>query len=169
MEGELNQSRPCHKAFNFDLVIAELKQHYPDGHHTKAYKDIQIFMRKNGFSHRQGSGYRSERQMSDVEVLNIVEKLHTEFPWFANCVNKFDVTDVGEVYDLALLFERYHTVVPIVPQPEPVPTNRKAQRNSSANKKPSIFKQLAETQKDMVAQKGTVPTQPKRKKNDPVR
>ena len=97
--------RLYHKAFNFDMVIAELKKHYPNGHHTKAYKEIGAFMHKNGFEHRQGSGYRSKAPLSDVEVLDIVDKLYAALPWFTKCVNKFDVTNVGEVYDLATMYK----------------------------------------------------------------
>jgi len=111
-------SRPCHKAFNFDLVIDKLKEHYDSGHHTKAYKDIKAFMKNNGIAHRQGSGYRSNDPLSDADVLDIVGKLYAVFPWFADCVNKFDVTDVGEVYDLAKLFDRTVADTEIDPQPK---------------------------------------------------
>lgn len=94
----------CRKAFNFDLVIAELKQHYPDGHHTKAYKDVQGFMTRNGFAHRQGSGYLSKEPLSDLDVIDLIDRLQGALPWFAQCVNKFDVTDVGEMYDLKPMF-----------------------------------------------------------------
>ncbi len=119
MDGVAATSRPCHKAFNFDLVIAELKCHYPNGHHTKAYKDVQVFMQNTGFEHRQGSGYRSKTPLTDVDVLDIVDRLYTTFPWFVHCVRKFDVTDVGEVYDLAKLFEEYNAAPETARQPQP--------------------------------------------------
>ena len=74
-------------------------------------------MQGNGIEHRQGSGYRSSAPLSDADVLDIIEKLYAKFPWFAHCVNKFDVTDVGEVYDLAKLFERTLPDIEIDPQP----------------------------------------------------
>lgn len=111
--------RPYHKAFNFDMVIAELKRYYPNGHHTKAYKDIGAFMHKNGFEHRQGSGYRSKTPLSDVDVLDIVDKLYAALPWFTKCVNKFDVTNVGEVYDLAAMYRNTTAIeMEIAPQPK---------------------------------------------------
>lgn len=86
------------------LIIAELKKHYPNGHHTKGYKDVQNFMKQNYFEHRQGSGYRSLNPLSDIEVMQIAADLNKAFPWFGQCINKFDVTDVGDIYDLVHMF-----------------------------------------------------------------
>lgn len=100
----MDKTDKCYKAFNFDLVISQLKKHYPDGHYTKAYKDIQSFFKKNGFEHRQGSGYLSLKMLSDVDVMRIGSKLNKSLPWLGQCVNKFDVTDIGEMHDLTHIF-----------------------------------------------------------------
>jgi len=75
-------------------------------------------MEENGVSHRQGSGYRSNKPLSDADVLDIIGKLYAKFPWFTDCVNKFDATDVGEVYDLAKLFDTALPDIDIDPQPK---------------------------------------------------
>lgn len=57
-------------------------------------------MKENGFSHRQLSGYSSDKPMSKTQVERFVEKLTDEFPWFAQCVSRFDVTNIGKQYDM---------------------------------------------------------------------
>lgn len=68
--------------------------------YLKAYKEIKTFMKENGFSHRQLSGYSSDKPMSKTQVERFVEKLTDEFPWFAQCVSRFDVTNIGKQYDM---------------------------------------------------------------------
>lgn len=92
------------KAFNFDLNTSALKKYYCKTNapleYLKAYKEIKKFMKENGFSHRQWSGYTSIKTMDKVEVVMFAEKLSKHFPWLADCVNHFDVTDIGKQYDL---------------------------------------------------------------------
>lgn len=92
------------KAFNFDLDTKALKKYYCKSNkpleYLNAYKDIKKFLNKNEFSHRQWSGYISDEPMEKIKPLRIAENLSKEFPWLAKCVNHFDVTDIGEQYDL---------------------------------------------------------------------
>lgn len=89
------------KALNFDLDTNQLKRHYDGGSYTNAYKDIRTFLENNGFSHRQGSGYISDKRMNSSDITEIVIKLAMTYPWLKNCVKQFDVTDVKK--ELSLL------------------------------------------------------------------
>lgn len=93
----------CKKAINFDLDTKSLKEHYPGKNYREAYADIKSFMEKEGFEHRQWSGYNSKEKltMQDIHILTI--KLDMTFPWLKKCVNRFDVTDIGEQHDLTHL------------------------------------------------------------------
>lgn len=94
----------CRKAINFDLDTKALQKHYPKPKQwRKAYNDIEKFMKKEGFVHRQGSGYISERKLSMERIASISIKIKQAYPWLSICVNRFDVTDIGEQHDLTHL------------------------------------------------------------------
>ena len=61
-------------------------------------------MEKNGFEHRQYSGYISKEAISEFSVIKLTEKLNKEFKWLKNCIQKYDVTEIGETYDLKYIF-----------------------------------------------------------------
>ncbi|MBR1442316.1 MAG: vapd [Firmicutes bacterium] len=91
------------KAINFDLDTKALKQYYPKKGflaHLGAYKDIEKFLLKNGFSHRQWSGYVSKEPMPYYSVADVINNLSKKYSWLSKCVNKFDVTEIGVTYDL---------------------------------------------------------------------
>lgn len=90
----------CQKAINFDLDTNALKMYYPGKHWRKAYKDIRNFLKENGFSHRQWSGYRSKGLLSDTQIIAIIKKMNKTYPWLSKCVNHFDVTNIGKTYDM---------------------------------------------------------------------
>lgn len=83
-----------YKAINFDLDTNALKLYYPGKEYNKAYYDIRRFMEQNGFSHRQGSGYRSIEQLSDFAVNDLVEELFKEFDWLFKCTKRLDATNI---------------------------------------------------------------------------
>lgn len=88
------------KALNFDLDTTMLKQVYNKNSYTNAYYEIRSFLEKNGFEHRQGSGYVSQKPMTTNRVSIIVRKMNQEFTWLADCVREFDVTSVGKSHSL---------------------------------------------------------------------
>lgn len=96
-----------YKAVNFDLDVKKLKQYYTNskGEHSKnyrrAYRDIKMFMYRNGFSHKQGSGYRSAEKITDTRVQNLIEDIVKEYPWIIKSVKSFDVTDIKAFYECA--------------------------------------------------------------------
>lgn len=118
------------KAINFDLDTKKLKEVYCTTNnpleYLKAYKEIKTFMKENGFSHRQLSGYSSDKPMSKTQVERFVEKLTDEFPWFAQCVSRFDVTNIGKQYDMMKKIQGS----------EPVKQKIKAGEKNAPRKKP---------------------------------
>jgi len=89
------------KSLNFDLDTNKLKKHYPNKNYTNAYEDIKKFLLKNGFEHRQGSGYISQKEMSSNKVAKIIKKLANQFSWIKHCFKTFDSYDIGDRFDLA--------------------------------------------------------------------
>lgn len=106
------------RTFNFDLRIKSLRQYYPSSNFLKAYSDIKKFLLKHNFEHRQWSGYKSLEPLSDREVYNIIYNMTTTFPWLKNCVNKFDVTNIGDIYDLTLPIKNILDLNEYLPQKE---------------------------------------------------
>lgn len=92
------------KAINFDLSTNALKKHFNNT--AEAYNQIKSFMLENGFEHRQYSGYTSIEPINEKQVTKITEKLSERFAWLSACVQRFDVTDIGEQYDLTHLLTK---------------------------------------------------------------
>lgn len=92
------------KAINFDLIIKNLEKYYPK-HYTNAYKDIRDFFERNGFEHRQGSGYCSKDKITDSNVTDIIYSLKNELTWLPKCVSRLDVTDIGKNYDMTFILQ----------------------------------------------------------------
>jgi len=80
---------------NFDLSTRKLKSEFSDKGHRRAYALIKRFFINNNFEHHQYSGYLSKSAISygDVYFL-ILDSMVAELPWLAECVEKFDATNV---------------------------------------------------------------------------
>jgi virulence-associated protein VapD len=93
-------SIPVRKFLSFDLDSDNLR-HVLGGENGRknAYKTIQVYMKKHGFTHRQGSAYITAEPMTDFAVAYFFREFVTFLPWFKTCVNKIDVTDVGNIDD----------------------------------------------------------------------
>lgn len=90
-------------AINFDLDTKKLKDIYVSStgkKYNRAYYDIKAFMKKNGFSHRQGSGYISKEPMTEMAATLIMKKMGNLMPWLKDCTKKIDLTIVGNQFDL---------------------------------------------------------------------
>lgn len=88
------------KALYFDLYVSELKKHYPGKNYLSAYADIKRYLLKHDFTHEQWSGYHSVGKMTDLEIFDLVQNMSEVFPWFAKCINHFDVTNIGKNHNL---------------------------------------------------------------------
>ena len=90
-----------YKAINFDLDKQALESISP-GKSKTAYTEIKKFMENNGFSHRQYSGYISNKEISNIELFDVLEKMLDVLPWLNDpqVIQKFDATNIGEEWDL---------------------------------------------------------------------
>lgn len=92
-------------AINFDLDTKKLKDVYvkmTGKKYNQAYYDIKSFMKINGFSHRQWSGYLSETT-TEATVMLTIKRMSMLMPWLKDCVRRIDLTSVGEHFDLTNL------------------------------------------------------------------
>lgn len=124
--------RPKIKAINFDLDTKLMRQAgvYPNG-----YDKVKKAMAKIGFEHRQGSGYVSKSKITSKDVLKAVRRLQKDVPWLQNCVNKFDVTDVGKQDDLTQIIKNTkvnHSSQNQSPQLQAMKANLPKQAHNSA-------------------------------------
>lgn len=86
------------KCVNFDLDTKELLRHFKDT--RKPYALIKDFFEKQGFIHRQYSGYISKEPISDYKLTKIINQLGTKFIWLKNCIKEFDVSNAPEKISL---------------------------------------------------------------------
>lgn len=86
------------KAINFNLSVRELEKYYSD--YRKAYYDVKRFFKKQGFEHRQGSGYISKKKLIQADIIDLLDVMNTELPWMSDCVTRIDVTNIGAQHDL---------------------------------------------------------------------
>lgn len=89
------------KAINFDIDTKKYEE-YTGRRSPTAYKEIRNFLIKNGFEHRQGSGYISKRSLNDSNIT-------ITFEWLEYCVKKMDVTNVGKQHSLTDMFSKKTT------------------------------------------------------------
>lgn len=97
--------RKYYKAINFDLSTYQLRKLYPKPNYRKAYDDLKRFFKRHDFSHRQGSGYISNQKLSTADIYDLMDDLVNELSWIGECVNKIDVTNVGQQHDLIELLK----------------------------------------------------------------
>ena len=86
------------KLINFDLDTNKLKELYPNKNYTQAYDDIKKFLLKNGFEHRQGSGYISKNDMKNSQVANIIEEFYYQYNCIKDCCKTIDYYNVGKTF-----------------------------------------------------------------------
>ncbi|TQR25573.1 VapD family protein [Campylobacter sp. MIT 97-5078] len=88
------------KFINFDLSNKALKERF-SGDTREPYALIKKFFLKNGFEHRQYSGYISKEALYSYELGNIISKFSKELSWIKDCILKFDVSNVSNELDLS--------------------------------------------------------------------
>lgn len=92
--------KKCRKAINFDLSIKNLKLFFNDSNPNYAYTLIKKYMLEHGFGKRQYSGYISDNEMTDNELISFVVKMSKVYPWLHKSVLKCDSTDISNIHDL---------------------------------------------------------------------
>ena len=95
----MKTERKHFKAINFDLDTNKLKAYFNP--YNDAYYKIGKDLKKQGFVHRQGSGYVSKDKLNTLEVYIKIMNLVKNNPWLSTCAKKFDVTNVpAKVWDM---------------------------------------------------------------------
>lgn len=101
-----NKHPKCIRTINFDLDTHALQEQYPTKNWRKAYNDIERYLISKGFSHRQGSGYISDNEISIMKVTRTLNDLKRELPYLCGCVNKIDVASIVDTrFDYNYIFE----------------------------------------------------------------
>jgi len=144
------------KAINFDLDDNILKAVYPNPKsYKRAWGDIAKFMRENGFTHRQYSGYESVEPMTQLKINRLIDDMIIALPWLTapGVIQEIDVTDIGETYSLKHLFEK-----DIVQEKDIVPLE--------TEKKLSIHDKINKYKKQIADEESQKKKPPSRKKDE---
>lgn len=94
------------KGINFDLDTKALQKYYPSESWRNAYSDVRSFLQRNGFEHIQGSGYHSEKPMSEFEAMKIIYEMKDKYKWLNKCVSVCTISDVPMTYDISAVFDK---------------------------------------------------------------
>ena len=62
-------------------------------------------MLTHGFSHRQWSGYISDKTMTKSDLIDFTVALHDQFPWLINCEGSMDATVITSIFDIKQMIE----------------------------------------------------------------
>lgn len=92
------------KGINFDLSTEALQNYYPKADWYNAYYDVRSYFLKKCFEHIQGSGYHSEKPMSEAKAMAVIYQMTKELPWLNCCVSICTISDVPELYDISHVF-----------------------------------------------------------------
>ena len=93
------------KALYFDLRIKNLKEYFSELNPNGAYRKIRDYLVQRDFSHEQYSGYPSKYKTTDLEIFDLIREMGEEFSWLPQCLNHFEVTNIGTDHDLMQLFD----------------------------------------------------------------
>ncbi len=86
------------RAIYFDLDTNEMKKYFNSI--SLGYACLKRSFQKQGFTHRQGSGYISQKPILSANTYDIIEKVTKENPWLCDCVNKIDVTVISKQFEM---------------------------------------------------------------------
>lgn len=87
------------KAINFDIDTKKYEE-YTGKKSPSAYDEIKRFLKKNGFEHRQGSGYVSKESLPDWKITAIITNMSLKLEWLDYSIKEIDVTNIGKQHSL---------------------------------------------------------------------
>jgi virulence-associated protein VapD len=88
----------------FDLDTKVCEQIFGKGY-RRVYDDIGDFLKANGFSHPQGSGYISDSALSNFEIFMLSQKLVQQYPYLTKCIRDIRTADIIEVNSINHYFD----------------------------------------------------------------
>lgn len=147
----MSKSHSARRAINFDLNIEALRENYSVTNPKGAYREIRSFLEKNGFFHRQGSGYCSKDRITDTELVKVMTEMFKTFPWLEACTKKIDATDIGKIYDIKELLGK-KVVEGVFQHREESPHKDSVLQKLNHNK--AVMKERVEIEKSSQREKG---------------
>ncbi|MCL2177089.1 MAG: hypothetical protein FWB72_03995 [Firmicutes bacterium] len=93
------------KQIAFDLSQELLKEHHPNKPqlkkpHVKGYAELKTFFKSEKWEHRQGSVYASVKELTYIEITEIMYRASKKMPWLPKCLTAIDVTNIGNQHSL---------------------------------------------------------------------
>lgn len=97
------------KAINFDIDTKKYEE-FTGKDASTAYNEIKDFFSKNGFEHRQGSGYISKDNITDRKSVDILTRMSSDLTWLRFCVKEMDLTNIGKRHSVVDVLKDAPTV-----------------------------------------------------------
>jgi virulence-associated protein VapD len=94
------------KYISFDLDTKRLIEEFGENGRSGAYSKIMRFLTRNGFEHKQWSGYVSKEKLSYLEAYLMLDNLMDALPWLTRCTNSLDITDFMTESDAVSYMEK---------------------------------------------------------------
>lgn len=88
----------------FDLDTKVCEQILGKGY-RKVYEDIGEFLKENGFSHPQDSGYISNDVLSNSEIFLLSQKLLRQYPYLSKCIRDIRTADILQINSINHYFD----------------------------------------------------------------
>ena len=103
-EIELDSSLKGLRSIRFDFSGEMLKEKFVENEidldTTVAYDWVKKYFTELGYSHEQGSVYKTPSEKTDLQILTDLLKFSEELPYLAESFKSVQVTDVGRTFDL---------------------------------------------------------------------
>jgi len=97
------------RAIYFDLDTNEMKKYFNSI--SLGYACLKRSFQKQGFSHRQGSGYISNEPIEHTDAYTVIEKVTKENGWLCDCVKEIDVTVIARQFEMTGFVKSLKSVV----------------------------------------------------------
>lgn len=99
----------CRKQIAFDIDTRIAEKIFGKGYRS-VYFYITDVMKKNGYTHLQGSVYQSNVSISYTQVILLLEKIIEKKPGLEKCIRDMRVADITDENSLNYLFQYDGTI-----------------------------------------------------------
>lgn len=100
----MNRQQSTRRQIMFDLDTKVMEK-ILGTKYTNVYKNIEQYLKEKGFSHPQGSGYISDKAISNSEMFDIIIELKEKYPYIEKCVRDIRVANIIDVNSLNYFFD----------------------------------------------------------------
>ena len=98
------------KLIAFDLDTKALKECYPSSDWRKAYKDIEHYMKENGFIRCEGSIYISDSKISWVNATEMLQNMKDELIWLKAGMRDCVMANLEKNYSMNYIFKEEENI-----------------------------------------------------------